>query len=158
MFHFIPEITSKHLGSYAAMDQFKLVLPKNTSLTCDSWFGVKSWLEYHVSLSITTAMSDNQGGGLWQLFGHQLKLNEYCSFTNGKIIITLFQDKTLVKTASTMFKIDKINAQLMTPFEALETNIQPPTIQLSESAVNLLSQLPKEDLMKLASALGKSSS
>ena len=58
MFHFISKITSKHLGPYAAMDQFKLVLPQDTSLTCDSWFGVKNWVEYHVSTPITVAMPD----------------------------------------------------------------------------------------------------
>jgi hypothetical protein len=135
--------------------QFKLVLSQDTSLTCDSWFGVKNWVEYHVSTPLTVAMSDTQGGGLWQLFGHQLKHQEYRNFTNGKIIVTLYQDNALIKTASTMFKTGKVDSQMTTPFEALQTNVQPPAMQLTEVGIQTLGQLPKEDLVKLASALGK---
>ena len=156
MFHFIPEITSKHLGPYAAMDQFKLVLPQDTSLTCDSWFGVKNWVEYHVSKPLIVAMPDTQGGGLWQLFGHQIKHQEYQNLTNEKITVTLYQDNALIKTASVMFKTEKMDSQMTTPFEALQTNVQPLAMQLTEVGIQILGQLPKEDLVKLDSALGKS--
>ncbi len=114
---------NKHLGPYAAMEQFRMVLPKNVSITCDSWFGTKSWLKYHKSISATLAMPDTQGGGLWQLFSHNLKLHQYCSFTNNKFIITVFKDKKLLKTASTVFKLGNLDPSFKTQFEALETNV-----------------------------------
>jgi hypothetical protein len=140
------------------MDQFKMVLPMNVSLTCDSWFGVKSWLEHHKSTPITLAMADTQGSGLWQLFSHNLKKYEYRTFTNNKFIITFFQDNNLMRTASTVFKIGDLNPSFKTPFEALETNVQPPSMQLSDSALKCLQSFPKEDLIKLATNLGKQTS
>ena len=103
-------------------------------------------------------MPDTQGHGLWQLFAHQLKQYQYRTFTNNKIIITIYKDNELMKTASTLFKIDKPNPHVITPNEALQTNVQPSTMQLSDVGIQMLSQLPKEDLEKLASTLGKSSS
>ena len=76
-------------------------------------------------------------------------------FTNNKFIITVFQDKKLLKTASTLFKIDNLDTLFETQFEALETNVQHPSMQLSDLALNSLLSFPKEDLVKLATALGK---
>ena len=81
-------------------------------------------MEYHVSTPLTVAMPDTQGRGLWQLFG-QLKHQEYRNFINGKIIVTLYKDNALIKTVSTMFKIGNVESQMTTPFEALQTNVQP---------------------------------
>jgi len=124
----------------------------------DSWFGMKSWMERHYKLLVTSAMSDVQGGGLWQLFSHNLKYKEYRTFWNGKIAITFFQDETLMKTASTCFKIAELDSSIVTPIQALETNIEPPSMQLSKDAVMKLTKFSKEDLVKLAVALGKPSS
>jgi hypothetical protein len=158
MFHFIPEITTKHLGAYAALDNFKQVLPKKISLTCDSWFGMKSWMEFNNHLPVTMSMSSNQGDGLWQLFSHNLQRNQFRTFSNNKILVTVFLDEGLLVTASTMFKILDERASVNTPLQARKTNVLAPSFKLSKTALELLCQFPKDDLVLLSTALGKSSS
>ena len=102
-----------------------MMLSKNVSLTCDSWFGIKNWLKHYKSISTALTMHGTQVGGLWQLFNHNLKQHEYRTFTNNKLIINVFQDKKLLKTISTVFKIDDLYTIFKTSFEALETNIHP---------------------------------
>ena len=155
MYHFIPEITAKHLGGYQALDQFKTMLPRNVSLTCDSWFGLKFWMEFNKHLPLTFAMNDNQGGGLWQLFSRDLKDNQYRTFSNGIILFTVYKGEGLMKTAFTSFTIGEVNTAMKTPFQARETNLQPPVMQLSDEAIEFLKEFPKEDLIKLAKTLGK---
>ena len=70
-----------------------------------------------------------------------------------KFIITVFQDKKLLKTASTLFKIDNLDTMFETPFEALETNVQLPSMQLNDLALNYLLSYPKADMIKLATML-----
>jgi hypothetical protein len=153
-YHFIPDITAKHIGPYAALNQFEMILPKECSLVADAWFGMKSWMECHKSLSLTFALSPAQADGLWQLFGHGLEFKQYRTFSNGKIIVTLFKDAALVVTASTAFKFTNENPTVLTPFQALETNTSDPTIQLSESDIKLLLNVSLDGLKKIASMSG----
>ncbi|MGH2612279.1 MAG: hypothetical protein ACRDFB_04440 [Rhabdochlamydiaceae bacterium] len=148
----------KHIGPYTALNQFKAILPSNCSLTADSWFGMKTWMEFNKSIPLTFSMPDTQGSGMWKLFGHSLKFKEYRTFTNGKIMITVFHDDGIVKTASTCFSIVNASAHITTSKQALQTNIQEPKLKLSMEGIEILNTLPHEDLKKLASALGYSSS
>ena len=67
--------------------------------------------------------------------------------------ITVFQNKKLMKTASTVFKIDDHDTLFETLFEALETNVQLPSMQLNDLALNYLLSYPKADMIKLATML-----
>ena len=158
MYHFIPEITSDHMGPYAALDNFKQVLPKNVSLTCDSWYGMKSWMEFNKHMPLTFALPDTQGNGLWKLFAHDLQKNQFRTFFNGKLMVTVFMGEGLMVTGSTMYQLDKKDPSFLTPNQARTTNVLPSTLQLSNDAIQQLYQFPKEDLIKLASVLGKSTS
>ena len=119
---------------------------------------MKSWMECHKSLSLTFTLSTSQADGLWQLFGHGLGFKQYQTFSNGKIIVTLFNNAALVITASTAFKFTNEDPTVLTPFQALETNMSDPTIQLSESDIKLLLNLSLDGLKKLASMSGISNS
>ncbi len=92
MYHFIPEITSKHLSVRQALDQFKTILPKNVTITFDNWFDVRNWIEFNKHLPITWPMKSQEKDGLLALFTHGLKKNQYRTFSNGKILITVFHD------------------------------------------------------------------
>ena len=156
MYQFIPEITVKHLGGYQALDQFKTILPKNISLTCDSSFGLKNWMEFNKHIPLTFAMNGNQGGGLWKLFSKDLRNNQYRTFSNGIILLTIYKGEGLMKIASTTLTIEEVNTTMRNPFQSRETNIQPPTMQLSDETIEILKEFPKEDLIKLVKTLGKS--
>jgi len=58
-----------------------------------------------------------------------------------------------MKTASTVFKIDDHDTLFETLFEALETNVQLPSMQLNDLALNYLLSYPKADMIKLATML-----
>ena len=83
------------MGFYAALDQFSKHFPKNTSITADSWFGMKSWIMLNYNIPITCSMSNNQGGELCELFGHGLKYGEYRTFWNKKMFVTVFHDEKI---------------------------------------------------------------
>jgi len=124
-------------------------------VVADNWFGLQSWMEFNYQQLFTFGMADNSLDGLWELFGHDLRLNQYRTFFNGKLVVTAFQDKALVKTASTAFQFSGPDANMVTPIQALETNVEPQSLQMEESSVRVLTQLPKAELVKLAKALGK---
>ncbi len=115
-------------------------------------------MECNKSLSTTFALSEGQSDGLWKLFGYNLGFKQYQTFSNGSIIVTLFMDAALVVTASTAFKFTGMNTTLLTLFQALETNLSSPTMQLSESDTKLLINLSLDGLKKLASVGGLSTS
>ena len=119
---------------------------------------MKSWMECHGSLSLTFALSGGQSGGLWKLFGHGLEFKQYHCFTNGKIIVTLFMDAALVVTTTTAFKLTSEDPTMLTPFQALEINVSPPTVQLDESDIKLLTNLSLDGLKKFVSIAGLSTS
>jgi hypothetical protein len=156
--HFVPEISAEHLGKYAALDCFKVYFGEDMVVFADNWFGQQSWMEFNFKQPTTFGMSDDSLGGLWELFSHDLQLNQYRTFFNGKLVVSVFQDKALMKTASTAFQFTKSNPNIITPIQALETNVEPPTLELEESTAKLLSQVCKADLLKIAKALGKPTS
>ncbi|MGI0093607.1 MAG: hypothetical protein ACREA8_05840, partial [Nitrosotalea sp.] len=93
---------------------------------------------------------------LWNIFGHDLHFGEYCSFFNDKMVLTVFADDSVVKTASTHFKVKNVDSSIQHANQLLPTNIVPPPFQLSEDAAKILATLPHEDLKKLAANIGKS--
>jgi hypothetical protein len=101
-------------------------------------------------------MKGHEKDGLLALFTHGLKKNQYRTFSNSKILITVFHDNGMLITGSTAFKLP--NPLFIMPSFARETNISPPVYQLSLDVVKKLTEIPKEDLMKLANALDKSTS
>jgi hypothetical protein len=134
------------------------VLPSGVSLTADNWFGLIPWMEFHTKYPLTMSIPDTELNGLLDLFASDLKKGEYRTFSNGKILLTVFQDEGTVKTASTCFKLDGYDSSVATSEQQRETNTTSPSLQLSEDAINILQTLPQVDLKKLAVALAKPSS
>ena len=65
-------------------------------------------------------------------------------------------DAALVVIASTAFKLTAMDPTVLTPFQALDTNIFSPMMQLSESDTKLLINFSLYGLKKLASVGGSS--
>ena len=72
------------------------------------------------------------------------------------MVLTVFADNSIVKTASTHFTVENVDPFVQHSNQLLPTNIVPPPFQLSEDAAKILATLPHEDLKKLAAHIGKS--
>ena len=57
------------------------------------------------------ALKNQENSDLFHLGSHQLLKGEYRTFSNGALLVTLFQDESLVKTVSTSFKEKQKNFQ-----------------------------------------------
>lgn len=123
--HFVPEITANHLGKYAALDCFKVYFDKDMIVVADNWFGQQSWMEFNYKQPFTFRMTGDSLSGLWELCNHDLELNQYRTFTNGKLVVSAFQGKALMKTVSTAFEFTGLDTNMITPIQALETNTEP---------------------------------
>jgi hypothetical protein len=154
-YHFIPDIQA-NLSVYQVLDQFGTVIPKGMTIAADNWFGMLNWLQFHANLDWTLAVKETQQEQLWKIFGHDLHFGEYRSFFNGKMVLTVFADNSIVKTASTHFNVENVDPSVQHSNQLLSTNIVPPPFQLSEDAAKILATLPHEDLKKLAAHIGKS--
>ena len=115
-------------------------------------------MEAHTNVKTTFTLSGTQAGGLWHLFEHDLGSHQYRSFTNGKMVITVFNDNGLVRTGSTCFRIAEPDTSMVPPNLATTTNLPEVELLLSLNSVEILKTLSHEDLQKHASKLGKSSS
>ena len=122
-FHFIPDIQLPHPGPYTVLNAFKPFINESVELRCDSWFGMTSWMEAHTNVKTTFALQGTQAGGLWQLFEHDLGSHQYRSFTNDKMVITVFNDNGLLRTGSTCFRIAEPDTSIVSPNLATTTNL-----------------------------------
>jgi hypothetical protein len=114
-----------------------------------------NWLQFHANLDWTLAVKEIQQE-LVEIFGHDLHFGEYCSFFNDKMVLTVFTDNFIVKTASTHFSVENVDPSVQHSNQLLSTNIIPPLFQLSEDTAKILATLPYENLKKLAAHIGKS--
>lgn len=115
-------------------------------------------MEANKTVKATFGLPETQGGGLWKLFEHDLGFHQYRSFTNGKMVITVFKDNGIVRTGSTCFKVAAMDPSITTLNLAATTNLPEVAPLLSLNDIQILKTLSHEGLQNLASALGKSTS
>lgn len=115
-------------------------------------------MEANKTIKATFSLPENQVDGLWQLFEHNLGFHQYRSFTNDKMVITVFKDNGIVRTGSTCFKIAGLDTSITTPNLATRTNLPEEAPLLSLNDIQILKNISHEGLQKLAFSLGKSTS
>jgi len=157
--HFIPDIAADKIGAFNALNQFKPIIKKyNLSVIGDSWFGMVNWMKAHHEVPMTCALSENQLQELWPIFTYNLKYQQYRFFKKGPLIVQVYSDASTFKVASTCFTLISTTERLPTTENHFTTNIAPPELLLSQETAEILSNVKVDDLKKLASALGLSSS
>jgi len=87
---------------------------------------------------------------LLELFAHNLQPGQYRTFSNGKVMATVFKDTKIVFTVSSEFDSDHVTRVFL---RGLDTSSNKP--RLSERAVDILKNLPHDDLKRLAKDLGQ---
>ena len=153
-YHFIPDLANDKITPSLALDCTLQLLPrKRTSVTADCWFGSLNWLEHNKDSLYTLAIGANQRPYLTRVFALNLKPSEWRTFTNDKIVMTVFADNKLMVTATTCFDvlldpIFKIKSQ-----SAVElTDLKP---RFSVEAAEIFSSLPLDDLKVLSANFGE---
>jgi hypothetical protein len=74
------------------LDITNSVLQNEVPFTADR-FGSLDWLNSHPNIMATMTLKDDKNEGLFKLCADGLADTEYCVFSNGNIILTVFQDK-----------------------------------------------------------------
>ena len=90
------------------------------------------------------ALKDDQSQ-LFPLFGKDLPNQYYRVFSSGHLILTVFADRTLVKTVSTEFEIEQNQVE--------NVNALDEDKELSHAAAIALMKVPKVDLSKIAARM-----
>ena len=81
------------------------------------------WMEAHKTLKIITGLPETQNDGLWKLFEHKLGFHQFWSFTNDKMVVTVFKDNEVVRTGSTAFKLVGMDSSIIVPDLATTINL-----------------------------------
>jgi len=153
VYHVLPDLRQPSLGGREVLDSMKSILPKGYtfSITADAYFGSPSWLNAQTEHYFTLALSSASDPSLFQLFSHRLGPKEYRVFTNGRFTITLWQDNSLVVTASNLFS--PVNHQREGRYRGANLSELQPSLTLE--TVEHLAKLPLDQLKVLAKMCGK---
>ena len=148
----LPDIGVDPVTSTQALEVAKALLVKhpNTALCGDRWFGSIHWLAANPSTPSVLAISSIHHSHLWGVFGHKLAVGDYRVFSNGRILVTVFQDVDFVKTAANTFTITDEQVDASSPLQSLVET----TPRFSPDAVQVLAQLSASDLKVVANAFG----
>lgn len=151
--YFCMDVDSSAINVATILDQTKEILPSWLTIIADSWFGSLGWMEKNSKLALTFAIQENQQSHIWDVFAHDLQQQQYRMFTNGKIILSVYKDASLVRTASTCFTAKPPRTEPPTILQQIRL---PP--RLSEAAMEKLRDFSLLDLQSLAYAVGESKS
>ena len=160
--YFMPDVGTSALNVSTVLDTIKKILPVKIPLTMDAWFGSPDWMQSNKDISITCCVSQQRLSHVWNVLSHNLKCGQYRIFTNGSIIVSVFADEKIMKTATTFFRIrnnqqsssnDNNSNEIILDNKQSIDYIQPP--RLSASSIPILQQHSLEDLKALASCLGE---
>lgn len=154
-YHVLPELRIPKYSPFDVLTDLYNNLPEDTrvSSTVDAYFGSVSWLMNHIDDSLVTmALNSARHLDMMELFGHQLQPHQYRTFTNERLMVTIWKDTKMLMTASNEFTFEPTGQITVTGIDT--SNIQP---LLSEGSIQVLhQQLTLEELQNLAKALGVS--
>lgn len=153
IYHLLPDLRHPSLGGREVLDCMKSILPQgySFSITADSYFGSPSWLNAQTEHFFTLALSSATDPSLFQLFSYKLGPNEFRTFSNGRYVITLWQDNCLVVSASNLFS--PTTQQREGRYRGANLSDLRPTLSLE--TVEHLAQLPLDQLKIIAKMCGK---
>jgi len=154
---FIPDLSRPSISVTNSLDTLISSLPLSStrSITMDNWFCMLGWLYSHPQYNLTFSVKEAQDSNLFSIFSYELPEHHYRTFQKGHVILTVFADVSLVRTASTCFNASlppPTTIQSISP-SPLEITQLPP--RLSVEAIQVLEQLSVDDLRALASTIGE---
>lgn len=103
--HVIPDIHTPVWTGTEVMNNAVALWPSHgdDGIITDAWFGDLNWLKKNYNLFFTSAVNYGKYPSLFDVLSFGLKYHENRVFTNGDVIVSLFEDNDLMITASTMF-------------------------------------------------------
>lgn len=151
---FHPDVNKEHLSVGSSLALLKqIITDMELSVTCDSWFGNYNYMISNKGYDMTFAVTNDQPTTLWHVLSHDLIYGEYRTFTNGVIVVTIFNDAALVRTISTHFTVaDKLIRNRIN--SSLAATKLPP--RLNTSDFEIIKTLSLEGLKNLSKDLGES--
>jgi hypothetical protein len=114
------------------------------SITADAWFGNLNWLRNFKSIPTTFSVSSNQFKFL-PLFSSGLKFHEFREFSDGEVIVSVWNDHAIVVSASNAWSVPDSSPQ-----KRMGTDFLHHFSKLSEDALNNLKIWGLDDLQKLS--------
>ncbi len=156
-FHYVPDIARPGLLASDLLDIADEILANfpNTSITTDSWFSRLTRMDGTNHVLCTTSLGNHEESALMRLCEHNLKYHEYCIFQCGSRIITVYQDRDLMRTASTCFDVRPSNIFSRSPQAAVDAVRAPHPPRVSAAAVSILLQLGRDNLEVFAAMCGE---
>lgn len=156
-YHVLPELRIPKYTPSEVLTDLHNLLPDDNQVSCtvDAFFGSLPWLSnHHENVSMTMALNSGHYSDLVELFGYQLQPHQYRTFTDGKLILTLWKDNKLMFTVSNEFEYIETNE---VDYRGIDTTTIEPL--LSKESIELIAQgLSSAELSGLATALGVSKS
>lgn len=104
------------------------------------------WIQANYTIPTTIALKEAQSSYLWRIFTKNLHVGEYCTFFNGKVIITVFEDASTVRTVSTCFKVGGKNSLAFSTITRSNFELCQLPPHLSESDIAILATMSIEGL------------
>lgn len=159
MTHVIPDIHTPVWTGTEVMNNAVALWPSHgdDGIITDAWFGYLNWLKKNHNLFFTSAVNYGKYPGLFDVLSFGLKYHENRVFTNGDVIVSLFEDNDLMITASTMFSAaSPINLDREGHYRGVNTSVLKPILSLTD--IDSLQTLSLAGLQALANAQGLSAS
>jgi len=107
-YHVFPDMVVPHLTPSQIMDSVDAIWPLNMpkiSMTADSYFTSLGWMESHPQRQVTFAISKSKLEPIIKLFSGDLLLHQYRVFQKGDILLSLWQDNSLVICATNTYHV-----------------------------------------------------
>lgn len=95
-YHILPDLRNPKYAPHEVLTDLYDNLPPHTSVstTIDAYFGSISWLNlHHEDRLVTMALNSAHYPAMVELFSHQLRLHQYRTYTNGKVIVTVWNGR-----------------------------------------------------------------
>ena len=105
LFKVYPDLTLPITTSHVMMTKILENVPiAPTSITADSWFTSLSFMEAHDDRNLTFALSATRIRAEMLILGANLAMHQYRVFRRGNMMLSLWQDGSLVVCASNCFR------------------------------------------------------
>jgi len=152
--YFYPDIGDTPLTVTQSLDIMLCEISKTKlAVTLDNWFGMYGHIMRTAEYDLTVAIKESQLTHVWNVFGTGLLKKQYRTVTNGVLIATIYNDKSMVKTISTHFKVTEDISTL--PANSTTSIISLPA-RLTEDDAKRLSELSLAGIKVIDSAFGES--
>lgn len=152
----IPDIRIPFFTGAEVMDNIVANMPpKEVEVVSDSFFGNWDWMKRFPLFNFTSAINFTKYEEELKVMAYNLKYNENRVFTDGKVMVSLFQDNKLMITASTFFSSTPPPLITSRSHKGVNTSTAPPLLTMEDTLA--LKNLSVDGLRALSKALGYAS-